>query len=207
MTTPEPSSNLETSSAARAGARYGMSLVATLLGAYMLINSPYPQFVTIVLLQHQADLAPLLLSQYLLGVVVLVFGALIAPASIGRRAAAAAVEVVAILVYAVTAPLFLTGGLNAGRATAWLSGGFFGAAFLITLSATAAWLILRSRPGWTLVFLVVTVIIPIVAVAVVFIALPSSVYAMLINVLVTVIGVGIAWLARAVAGSRVQPIG
>jgi hypothetical protein len=204
---PEQPSTTTTSPAARDGARYGMSLVATLFGAYLLINGSYTQFVSVVLLGHQAELAPLLLSQFLFSVIVLVFGALVAPASIARRVVAAAIEIVAILIFAVFQPVYLSGGgPNLGRAGIWFSGGFLTPVFLVTLAAAAAWLVLRARPGWTPLFLLATLIIPFVSVGLVFAGVGSTTTPMILNTLCTVIGVGIAWLARAVAGSRAQPI-
>jgi hypothetical protein len=194
-----------TSPAARAGIRYGMSLVAVLLGVYLLLNGSYGQFVSFTL-QPQTD--PLLSAQlfltFLFGVVVVVFGLVVAPGSLARRLIGTAIFVVLVLLYAIMVPVYLHGGGGVVvQAIAQPS-------FMVTLGATAAWLLVRGRPAWSLVFVIAIVLIPVIVNALfraAAIAGSVGVVNMAQIVLPAIFGIGIAWLGRAVAGSRAQPIG
>jgi len=196
-----------TSPAARTGARYGMSLVAVVLGAYLLIDGNWSSFAA-VLREGDPVLGFFFVTQLLFGVVTLVFGILVAPAPPERRAIGAIIVVVLVLIYAVFQPLYVSGMIGGGLPIRGFSLSIIlSPAFLVTLGASAAWLIIRERPGLSYLFLIATIFIPIILTALVFANLTSGLMSVATNVLVAVIGVGIAWGGRAVAGSRARPIG
>jgi hypothetical protein len=199
------SASPRTSPSAIAGIRYGMSLVAVLLGAYLLLDGNWGSFAGLSR-AGQPDIVFLLVTQLLFGAIVLLFGVLVAPAAAARRAIAAVIVVVLVLLYAVLQPLYLLGTVQI-PVRGLLIGSVLGAPFLVTLAASAAWLIIRARPGLSYLLLIATIIIPIAVNAAVLAALPSTTTTVVSNVLATIVGVGIAWAARAIAGRRSAPIG
>ena len=189
----------------RTGIRYGMSLTAVLLGAWILINGTYPQFVSLVI-SHQLDplLAAQLLLSLLFGVLVVVSGLVVAPGPLGRRIVGAAVFAAPTALYAALLPVLYSVGF--GPAGPVLQA-FALAPFMIALGATAGWLTVRSRPAIAYLPLVALVLIPIIDYGIVRMGSPTGLVNIVMNVLATVLGVGIAWAGRAIAGARSQPIG
>ncbi|MGN6326765.1 hypothetical protein [Pseudolysinimonas sp.] len=183
-----------------------MSLIAVLLGAYLLINGSWSNFAS-ALLTHDGLLGFLFVTQLLFGLVVLLFGVLVAPVDGTRRAIAAIVVVVLVAIWAVLQPAYVLGAARIPIRSAFNIGFLFGAPFPVTLAAAASWLIIRRRPGVSYLLLIATVIIPIALNAVLLAAAPSVVSVIVTTVLTTIVGVGIAWGGPAIAGRRAEPIG
>jgi hypothetical protein len=178
------------------GGRYGAALVATLLGGYLMATQGIGQFVQATAFgAAPPELAALLLSRFLFGVVVLVAGFLIAPTVLWRRLTAAGI---AILLTALSSVLFagrLTGDVRLPMESAI----FLHPAFVATLAATAGWLLVRDRHPLTFLLLLLTVVVGVVPQQFALQGLPGAASELTVVPLAAVVGVGIAWAAAGIS--------
>lgn len=193
----EPPSGSRPAATWNESARYGASLVGTLLGGYLVATSSIGQFVQAAFIS--TGLGPeytlLTLTRYLFAFVVLALAVAIAPTSIARRAGATALVVVAGFLLAVLTAMRFLGPLPGGP--------FWNVAlhpvFVAVLVATAAWLLVRERPGLTFLLLIPTVLVGFVPMWMTIADFPAAAVELVTVPLAFVLGVGIAWIAAAIA--------
>lgn len=178
-------------------ARYGASLVAVLLGAYLLLNANVSQVALALsgLGAMPGNVTALLVSQLVFAIVVLVAGFLIHPTTGVRRVAAAAIVGVGLIVWIVLLAVRITGAVRLPP----LSTVVIAPSFAVTLLATAAWLIVRERPAGTYLLLVVILAGGFIPYALVMASVDSGTSLLAVTPIAAVLGIGIAWLARAIA--------
>ena len=126
-------------------ARYGASLVAVLLGSYLLLNTSVSQIAVALagLGAMPQTVTALLVTQLVFAGLVLLAGILIHPATPARRLAAGAVVLVGLILWVVLSGVRVTGAVRLPP----LSIVILAPSFVITLLAVAAWLIVRERHG------------------------------------------------------------
>lgn len=177
--------------------RYGASLVAFLLGSYLLLNANVSQVGTA--LSGLGGLPPtviaVLVLQLLFAALVLIAGIVIHPTTPTRRLVAAAVVVIGLVLWFIVTTARLTGDLRLPP----LSIVLVAPSFAVTVIATAAWLIVRERPGVTYLLLILTIVGGLIPFALVMANVDSGTSQMVIIPIAAIIGIGIAWLARAIA--------
>jgi len=180
--------------------RYGASLVSLLLGGYLLLNTNISQLALGLtgLASYQAEQTAFFLSQYLFAVVVVMFGFAVAPGATGRRVIAAVVVLVLILLWTVLLTARITG---MGGPLPYAIGFVVSTAFIVSFALPLGWLIVRERPGVSYVFLVLSILGGVIPFVASLAGIPSILAVVLNNPLALVLGVGIAWLARLVAGA------
>lgn len=184
-----PSTALQQTHRWNAASRYGASLVAIVLGAYLVMRAP----LNVMWLQPPSDTEVVgnFVLEFVVAGAVLLGGVSLAPVSVGRRLIAAAV-VVACLAFHVV-----------GSATATISTPPFlmYASFAVTLgglAGAAAWLIVRGRSWPTLVLLLVFAVLPRLAERLSYTGWSGVVREDLLLVTSGAIGIGVAWAAAAV---------
>jgi hypothetical protein len=204
MTWTEPTRRLTFSPRFTYEGHYGASLVALLLGGYLLLNTNLSQLA--LGLSGRAAFPPeqvvVFLLQYLFAVGVVLLALALAPASPGRRVGAVVVTLILILLWTILFSARITG--TAGPLPT--ATGFIAApSFIVPLAAVTGWLIVRERPGLSYLVLLLSIIGGAVPFALVLNSMPSVVTQLLLGPLTLVLGVGMAWIARAIAaayGSR-----
>ena len=177
--------------------RYGASLVAVLLGSYLLLNANVSQ-VSLALTGFgalPANVAALLVAQLAFATVVLVAGFLIHPATGARRVAAAAIVLVGLILWIVLVSGRITGAIQLPP----LSIVVIAPSFAVTLLATAAWLIVRERPAGTYLLLILVLAGGFIPYAMVMASVDSGTSLLAVTPIAAVLGIGVAWLARAIA--------
>jgi hypothetical protein len=177
-------------------ARYGASLVAVLLGTYLLLNSNVSQIAVALsgLAAMPQTVTALLVSQLVFAALVLLAGILIHPATPARRLAAGAVVLVGLILWVVISGARVTGTVRLPP----LSMVIFAPSFAITLLAVAAWLIVRERHGASYLLLILTLAGGFIPYALVMSGVDSGTNGLAVTPIAAVLGVGIAWLARAI---------
>jgi hypothetical protein len=184
--------------------RYGASVVALVLGGYLLLNTNPAQIATGAagLGGLPLDLTILLASQFSFAVLVIVFGLAVAPATSARRVAAILIAVVLIVLWAVLTGARVTGSFGP---TPPVAGVFATTSFITPLVIAVGWLIVRERPGLTYLLLILTLLGGIIPFFAVLQATSIATLQVLQPILALVLGVGIAWLARLIAGAIQHP--
>lgn len=179
--------------------RYGASVVAMLLGGYLLLNSNLTQLAIGIsgVASFPPEQTAIFLLQFLFAVVVVLFGLAVAPGATGRRVIAAVVVLVLILLWTMLYTARISG---AGGPLPFFAGFFTAPSFIVSLALPAGWLIVRERPGLTFLFLILSVLGGLIPFLFVLGSAPSFVMQLLLAPLALVLGVGIAWLARLAAG-------
>lgn len=179
----------------RDGARYGMALVATVLGSYLLSQWSPVGFVGFddPLLRLQG------IVQLGIGLLVLAGGLALAPTALWRAALAAAVVVVPVLLGTVLVIPYLRGDLDLPRLFARM----LDLSILGPAVGLLGWLIVRGRSPLTYLLVLGFLLILPAQWAVMFYGIPSPVLWGVELVLAAVIGIGAAWLAA--LGSRWLP--
>jgi hypothetical protein len=177
--------------------RYAASLVALVLGGYLLLSS---NLAPLALGLSRVSSFPLeqtvlLLLQYLFAIAVVVFGLAVAPGAVGRRVIAAVVVLVLVLVWTLLFSARLSGSVPLPFATGFITA----PAFLVSLALPAGWLIVRERPGVSYALLLVSLVGGLVPFLLTLGAAPSAFIQWVGNPLTLVLGVGTAWGARAIA--------
>jgi hypothetical protein len=178
-------------------ARYGASLVAVLLGSYLLLNANVSQVALALsgLGGLPANVTALLVTQLVFAGMVLVAGFLIHPATGARRVAAAAIVLVGLILWIVLTSARITGAAQLPA----LSIVVIAPSFAVTVLATAGWLIVRERPAATYLLLIVILAGGFIPYAMVMASVDSGTSLLAVTPLAAVLGIGVAWLARAIA--------
>jgi hypothetical protein len=194
----EPTRRLSFAAPFTYDARYGASLVAVLLGSYLLLNANVSQVA--VALAGLASMPPtvtaLLMLQFVFAGLVLVAGVLIHPATPTRRLIAAAVIVIGLVLWFVLSSARITGALRLPP----LSLAVLAPSFAVTVIATAVWLIVRERPGVSYLLLILVLAGGFIPYALVMANVDSGTSQLAVTPIAAILGIGIAWLARAIAG-------
>ncbi|MBD8535767.1 hypothetical protein ITJ66_15050 [Plantibacter sp. VKM Ac-2885] len=188
-----PSSALQQAHRWNASSRYGASLVAIILGAYLVMRAP----LNVMWLQPASDTEVIgnFVLEFVVAGAVLLGGVSLAPVSVGRRLIAAAV-VVACLAFHVV-----------GSATASISTPPFllFASFAVTLgglAGAAAWLIVRGRSWPTLILLLAFAVLPTLAERLSYTGWSGVVREELLLIVSGLIGIGVAWAGAAIDRTR-----
>lgn len=193
----EPTRRLNFAAPFTYDARYGASLVAVLMGSYLLLNANVSQVG--MALTGLGGMPPtvvvLLVVQLVFAVLVLIAGLLVHPTTPTRRLVATAVVLVGVVLWFVVSTGRLTGDVRLPP----LSLVFVTPAFAVTVLATAAWLIVRERPGVTYLLLILTVVGGLIPYALVMANVDSGTNQLAVTPIAAILGIGIAWLARAIA--------
>ena len=178
-------------------ARYGASLVAVLLGSYLLLNANVSQVALALsgLGGIPGNIAGLLLAQLVFAALVLLAGFLIHPTTPGRRLAAAAVVLIGLIMWIVLSAARVTGSIPLPP----LSIVVLAPSFAITLLATAGWLIVRERPGVTYLLLLLIIVGGVIPYVLLMAATDSGTTLLAVTPVAAVLGIGVAWVARAIA--------
>jgi hypothetical protein len=178
-------------------ARYGASLVAVLLGTYLLLNANVSQ-VTMAL-SGLGGMPPtvtaLLVTQLVFAALVLLAGVFMHPATSSRRLVAGAIVLVGLILWTALSGARITGAIRLPQ----LSSVVLVPSFAVIVLATAAWLIVRERPGVTYLLLILTLVGGIIPNALVMANVDSGTSQLTAVPIAAVLGMGIAWLARAIA--------
>ena len=200
MSFVEPTRRLTFSPRFSYDGRYGASLVSLVLGGYLLLNSNISQLAIALggISSFAPDQVAYFVVQYVFAIAVILFGFAIAPAASGRRVIAVVLALVLIIVWTVLYTARITG---AGGPLPFASGFITAPSFIVPLVIAAGWLIVRERPGVTYLFLLLTLLGGAIPFFFVLNAVPAIAAQFVSFVVALVVGVGIAWLARAVAGA------
>ncbi|UVY84140.1 hypothetical protein NLU66_00665 [Brachybacterium sp. NBEC-018] len=176
----------------RDGARYGMALVATVIGSYLLAQWSPVGFVGFddPLLRLQG------IGQLGIGLLVLAGGLALAPTALWRAALAVLVVVVPVLLGTVLVIPYLRGDLDMPQPFPRM----LDLSILGPAVGLLGWLIVRGRSPVTYVLVLGFLLILPAQWAVMFYGIPSPVLWGVELVLAAVIGIGAAWLAA--LGSR-----
>jgi hypothetical protein len=170
-------------------ARYGASLVAVLLGSYLLLTANVSQVV--LALTGLGGIPPtvlaLLLAQLVFAGIVLLAGVLIHPATPTRRLVAVAIVLVGLILWIVLSGARLTGSVPMPP----LSIVILAPSFAVTALATAAWLIVRERPAASYLLLILTLAGGVIPYAMVMAAVDSGTSLLAITPLAAVLGIGV----------------
>lgn len=179
--------------------RYGASVVALVLGGYLLVNTNLSQLALGIsgLASFEPAQTAIFFLQYAFAVVVVLFGLAVAPGAIGRRVIAVVVVLVLIVLWTVIFSARLTGTVPLPYASGYIAA----PSFIAALAIPAGWLIVRERPGVTYLFLILSILAGLLPFLVVLASADVIINQLIIAPVALVVGVGIAWLARAVAGA------
>lgn len=179
--------------------RYGASLVAVLLGGYLLLNVNISQLA--LGLAGLTGLPPeqtaIFFLQYAFAIIVVLFGLAVAPGAVGRRVIAAVVVLVLIVIWSIFVGTRLTG---ASGPLPFFTGFFTSPSFIVALTLPLGWLIVRERPGLSYLLLILSFLGGLIPFLAILNAAPSAAMQLLMAPLTLIVGAGIAWLARAIAG-------
>lgn len=175
--------------------RYGASLIAVLLGGYLLMRSQLP----IAMLQpaEEVEVVSSLVLQFLTAAAVLLAGALVAPASLARRVTATIVIISALGVHIIgSATVDISTPTPLAYALLPITAGAF--------TATAVWLIVRGRSWPTLGLLVAFAALPVLIERLSYTGWTGVARDEVVLASGAVIGIGLAWGAAAIDGSRAR---
>jgi hypothetical protein len=180
--------------------RYGASLVSLVLGGWLLLNANVAQLAIGLggIATYGADQVAYFLIQYIFAIAVILFGLGIAPATSGRRVIAVVLALVLIVVWTVLYTARITG---AAGPLPFATGFITAPSFIVPLVTATGWLIVRERPGVSYVFLLLTLLGGAAPFFLVLNAAPSIASQVVGFIVAGVVGIGIAWAARAVAGA------
>ncbi len=176
---------------------YGASVVALVLGGYLFLNTNLSQLAIGLagISSFPPEQVAFFLLQYLFAVAVMLFGIAVAPGSPARRGAAAVVVLVLIILWTLLFSARITGAAGPLPTAT----GFIAApAFIVPLALVLGWLIVRERPGLSYLVLLLSVLGGAIPFALVLNAMPALVTQLVITPLTLVLGVGMAWIARAI---------
>ncbi len=187
------------------GARYGAALVGTLFAGYLCIVTDFEAFIEASNYAGAigTDVPLVDLVEFVLILALFVTSFAIMPASGARRLAAVTLACAVLLLWAAIGIERGIGNITAPVAF-W---SFVVDQGLITLIvALGGWLLVRGRHPLCSLVLLLALVPPLVSRALVNASVTSGAYALVIEALVVVLGVGGAWLAalvdRAVRGRR-----
>jgi hypothetical protein len=146
MTFVEPTRRLTYSPRFTYDGRYGASLVAVLLGGYLILSANLSPLA--LALGGVSSIPPeqtaYLFLQYAFAVAVLLFGLAVAPGTTGRRVIAAVVALVLLVLWTILFSARLTG---AAGPLPFATGFFTAPSLIVPLAGATGWLIVRERPA------------------------------------------------------------
>lgn len=197
MTWTEPTRRLTFSPRFAYEGHYGASVVALILGGYLFLNTNLSQLAIGLagMASYPAEQVAIFLLQFVFAIVVILFGLAVAPATPARRGAAVVATLVLIILWTVMFSARITG---ASGPLPTATGFIASPAFIVPLAVVLGWLIVRERPGITYLVLLLSLIGGAVPFALVLNGASVIVYQLLTAPLVAVLGVGMAWIARAI---------
>jgi hypothetical protein len=197
MTWTEPTRRLTFSPRFTYEGHYGASVVALLLGGYLFLNTNLSQLAIGLagVASYPAEQVAVFLLQFVFAIVVILFGLAVAPATPARRGAAVVAALVLIILWTLLFSARITGAASAlPTATGFIAS----PSFIVPLAVVLGWLIVRERPGITYLVLLLSILGGAIPFAVVMNSAPVIVPQLLSNPLTLVLGVGMAWIARAI---------
>ena len=196
----EPTRRLSFSPRFTYDGRYGASLVAVILGGYLLLTANTAQLAIGLggVSSFPPEQTAYFLFQLLFAVGVILFGFAVAPATSGRRVIAVVIVLVLVIVWLLIVIARLTGG---GGPLPFASAFVTPTAFIVPLVTSLGWLIVRERPAVSYLFLLLAIVGGLVPFALAYNGTPALLSQFLLTPLAAALGIGIAWLARAVAGA------
>ncbi|HWM33597.1 MAG TPA: hypothetical protein VNR36_05105 [Pseudolysinimonas sp.] len=200
MTFVEPTRRLPYSARFSYDGRYGAALVAVLLGGYLLLSADVARLALGLagVIAFPPEQTIVLLLQYLFAIAVIVFGFAVSPAASGRRI----IAIVLVLVLLVIWTMLYVARLTGSAAPLPFASGFLTApSFIVPLALSTGWLIVRERPAITYPLLILSLFGGVVPFLMVLAAQPSAAMQLVQAPLALALGVGIAWLARLIAGA------
>ena len=197
MTWTEPTRRLTFSPRFTYEGHYGASVVALILGGYLFLNTNLSQLAIGLagVASYPAEQVAIFLLQFVFAIVVILFGLAVAPATPARRGAAVVAALILIILWTVMFSARITG---ASGPLPTATGFIASPAFIVPLAVVLGWLIVRERPGITYLVLLLSLIGGAVPFALVLNGASVIVYQLLTAPLVAVLGVGMAWIARAI---------
>lgn len=197
MTWTEPTRRLTFSPRFTYEGHYGASAVALILGGYLFLNTNLSQLAIGLagVASYPAEQVAIFLLQFVFAIVVILFGLAVAPATPARRGAAVVAALILIILWTVMFSARITG---ASGPLPTATGFIASPAFIVPLAVVLGWLIVRERPGITYLVLLLSLIGGAVPFALVLNGASVIVYQLLTAPLVAVLGVGMAWIARAI---------
>jgi hypothetical protein len=193
------------------GARYGAAIVATLFGTYLLIAT---SFGAIVKAENyvgtiRSDIPLLNIVQFLIIVVTLVTALILLPTSEAHRLGGVTLQIVVLMLFA-TLGLEQASGNLPDRSGFWQF--VLDQGFVTLFVSVGGWVIARGRHPLTWLVVVVAVVPPIVGPILTDYGWNSGSYALVMQGIVIVGGLGAVWLAawgdrllRSRASSRTVP--
>lgn len=197
MTWTEPTRRLTFSPRFTYEGHYGASVVALILGGYLFLNTNLSQLAIGLagVASYPAEQVAIFLLQFVFAIVVILFGLAVAPATPARRGAAVVAALILIILWTVMFSARITG---ASGPLPTATGFIASPAFIVPLAVVLGWLIVRERPGITYLVLLLSLVGGAVPFALVLNGASVIVYQLLTAPLVAVLGVGMAWIARAI---------
>ncbi|KQM59048.1 hypothetical protein [Agreia sp. Leaf210] len=187
--------------------RWLLALVTVSLGGYLVVQSLSGQFIQLFLnTRLDASVGALLVLQLLFAVAVTVLGFFFAPATVARRSIAAGIAVAAVLLVALFQAVRLTARL--GRGGFLLSFTVADVFVMMTLGLGLAWLIVRSRPGLSLVSLALVVVLSLAHWGLLMGGIESATTQIMMLILSAVVVAAIGWggvLASRMSGRGAAP--
>lgn len=200
MTFVEPTRRLTFSPRFSYDGRYGAALVAVLLGGYLMLTTNVGQLA--LAFSGRANFPPeqtvFLFLQYAFAVAVVLAGLAIAPATSGRRVIAVVVALVLILLWTILFSARITG--TAGPLP-FATGFFTWPSLIVPLAAATGWLIVRERSAISYLALLLAFLGGLIPFLLVLNGASGIVTQLIVPAVAGVIGVGIAWIARAIHGA------
>lgn len=196
----EPTRRLPFSPRVAYTGRYGTSVTALVLGSYLLLTTNVSQLAIGLggISSFTPDQMAFFVIQFLTAVAVIVFALAAAPATTGRRVIAIVVVLVLVLIWLILVTARITG--NAGPLP-FTMGFVTPQSFIVPLVTVLGWFIVRERPAVSYLFLLLSILGGVIPFALVYNGVPALVGQLFVVPLAGVLGVGMAWLGRAVAGA------
>lgn len=177
--------------------RYGASLVAFLLGGYLLLSVNLGFIV-----QGSRGLGPEAYAPLIIALFVAVAAIVLHPASGARRGLALAIFGVGVILILIFTIANLTGGISLGRELGMFIRTVLRWDSVVVTLLLAAWLIVRRSSPISFVFLPLTVLIGVVGLFMLLQNVPSLFAMNVINFVALVVSVGIAWIAAGLSRRR-----
>lgn len=182
----------------RRGVRYGASLASVLLGVYLVMSWNMSLLVS----RPDALLVLVTLVQLAIAVAALAGGLALAPSSPGRSLGAAALAVVLVVASVVLTYMRVSGQVRGGG---WLLWTLTNPATAALLAALLGWLIVRRRPAISYLLLVAAFLPAFVRYRLQVAGVSSGAIWFSDLFFALAVGVGVAWVARALEAVRRQP--
>ena len=196
----EPTRRLTFPPRIRYEGRYGASLTALVLGGYLLVSTNVAQLAIGLggISSFRADQMAFFAIQFVTAVAVIVFALAVAPATSGRRIIAIVVVLVLLLVWLILFTARMTG--NPGPlpfAMAFVTP----QSFIVPLVTVLGWFIVRERPPLSYLVLLLSIVGGAIPFLLVYAAAPAVFSQLTVVPVAAIVGVGMAWLGRAIAGA------